>query len=116
MQCLTWMAPILPGKLDAWEEFDEQMVGPRHAEHDASRRRMGLTREVASLLRTPHGDFVCLYHEASDLAKAFRILVESDDPYDVWFCENIRDIHGLTAEMMTGTPPAVLRLDWSDNS
>lgn len=55
MECLTWFAPIMQGKLEAWKAFDEQMKGPRKAEHDASRRRMGVTREVASLMQTPQG-------------------------------------------------------------
>jgi hypothetical protein len=32
-----------------------EMSGPRRAEHEASRRRMGVTRKVASLLQVPAG-------------------------------------------------------------
>ena len=39
MQCITWSAPILPGKLEAWKKFVEETNGPRLAEHDASRFR-----------------------------------------------------------------------------
>ena len=28
MECLTWMAPVLPGKLDKWRSFSDQMNGP----------------------------------------------------------------------------------------
>ena len=77
MECLTWMAQVLPGKLDKWRSFSDQMNGPRRAEHDASRQRMGVTREVASLVQTPHGDFFCLYHEADRLQEALQMLVES---------------------------------------
>ena len=48
MECLTWAAPIVPGKLEQWREFTATMKGPRRAEHEASRRRLGMTREVAS--------------------------------------------------------------------
>ena len=50
---------------------------------------MGVVREVASLVQTPQGDFVCLFHEAEDLAKAYRTLATSEDPYDVWFREHL---------------------------
>ena len=92
MECLTWMAPVLPGKLDKWRSFSDQMNGPRRAEHDASRKRMGMTREVASLMQTPHGDFVCLYHGADSLQEAFQMLVGSEEPYDVWPRENAVNI------------------------
>jgi hypothetical protein len=112
MEILTWAAPILPGKLEKWEEFHAQMSGARKAEHDASRKRMGMRREVASLMRTPGGDFVCLCHEADDLGAAFEAIMTSQDPYDVWFRENLADIHGLTPDMLSGPPPAMLKLVW----
>jgi hypothetical protein len=105
------MAPVLQGKLDKWRSFTDQMNGPRRAEHDASRKRMGMTREVASLMQTPHGDFVCLCHEADSLKTAFQMLAESQEPYDVWSRENAVDIHGITPEMMSKTP-AVVVFDW----
>ena len=56
-------------------------MGARQAEHVASRRRMGMVRKVASLMQTPGGDFVCLFHEAEDPGRAFGILAGSGDPY-----------------------------------
>ncbi|MET4097121.1 hypothetical protein [Arthrobacter sp. UYCu712] len=112
MECITWFAPILPGKLDEWKALDEEMKGPRREEHARSRERMGVTREVASLMQTPGGDFVCLFHEADDLAKAFRTLATSEDPFDVWFRERLVSLHGLTAEMLQGPPPAKVYFDY----
>jgi Family of unknown function (DUF6176) len=114
MQNLSWAAPILPGKLEAWHSFNEEMQGPRRAEHDASRREMGVHREVVSLMQTPMGDFVCLYHEADDLAKAFRVLATSESPYLQWFRQKALEVHGLTPEMLMGPPPAELKFDWKD--
>jgi hypothetical protein len=112
MECITWFAPILPGKLEEWKAFDAEMSGPRRAEHEASRRRMAVTREVASLMQVPQGDFVCLFHEAEDLAKAFGLLATSDDPYDQWFRGRLIEVHGLTPEMLQGPPPATLYFDY----
>ncbi len=112
MECLTWAAPIVPGQLEQWREFIATMKGPRRAEHEASRRRLGMTREVASLMSTPESDFVCLYHESDDLAKCFQLLAESTEPFDIWFKEQVAEIHGLTPEMLAGPPPATLALDY----
>jgi hypothetical protein len=112
MECITWFAPILPGKLEAWKALDAEMSGARAAEHKRSRERMGITREVASHMQTPQGDFVCLFHEAENLAKAFETLATSEDPYDVWFREHLVELHGLTAEMLQGPPPAQLTFDY----
>ncbi|GAP55932.1 DUF6176 family protein [Arthrobacter sp. 92] len=114
MECITWFAPILPGKLDEWKALDAEMNGPRREEHARSRKRMGVTREVASLVQTPEGDFVSLFHEAEDLAKAFQTLATSEDPYDVWFREHLVNVHGLTAEMLQGPIPATLFFDYRD--
>lgn len=112
MECITWFAPILPGKLDEWKAFDQEMSGPRREEHERSRKRMGVVREVASLMQTPQGDFVCLFHEGEDLTKAFQTLASSEDPYDVWFRANLVSLHGLTAEMLAGPPPAKVFFDY----
>lgn len=73
---------------------------------------MGVTREVASLMQVPQGDFVCLFHEAEDLAKAFGLLATSDGPYDQWFRASLIDLHGLTPKMLQGPPPATLCIDY----
>jgi len=112
MQCLSWCAPILPGQTDAWKAFDATMRGARRAEHEESRRRMGVHREVVSLLSTPQGDVVCLFHEADDIESAFRTLATSTDPYDVWFRERLIELHGLTPDMLQGPPPAILHFDF----
>jgi len=111
MEALTWFAPILAGKLGAWKAFTEELTGPRQAEHVASRRRMGMIREVASLMQMPQGDFVCLFHEAENLDRAFRILAGSDDPYDAWFRGQLTALHGISPEALQ-RPPATVYLDY----
>ena len=114
MECITWFAPILPGKLDEWKAHLEELKGPRLEEHVASRTRMGVVREVASLMQTPQGDFVCLFHEAEDLAKAYQTLATSEDPHDVWFRGLLLSLHGITPEMLAGPVPAELFFDYRD--
>jgi len=116
MEYITWSAPILPGKTEAWQAFAAEIDGTRREEHARSRRRMGLHREVASLMPTPQGDFVALYHEADDLSRMFREIATSQDPHDEWFRNKMIELHGLTPEMLQGPPPARLVLDYNEET
>jgi hypothetical protein len=111
MENLTWALPILPGQLEAWNAFLAEMH-ERMDEHVASRREMGAHREVASLMQTPGGDFVCVYLEADDMAGAFRVLATSTSPYLEWFRQKGAEIHGMTPEMLTGPLPSEVKFDW----
>lgn len=51
MECIVWSAPILPGKLEAWKAFAEDTR--KGEEYDRQRKRMGVVREVVSLMQTP---------------------------------------------------------------
>ena len=70
-----------------------------------------MTREGASLMQTPHGDFVCLYHGADSLQEALQMLVGSEEPYDVSPRENAVNIDGITPEMMSKAA-ALAVFDW----
>ncbi|WP_458113512.1 hypothetical protein M1D88_05195 [Arthrobacter sp. R1-13] len=112
MECITWFAPILPGRMDEWKSLIEEIHGPRGEDHRRSRERMGLTREVVSHMQTPQGDFACLFHEGEDLTRSFQAVANSDDPHDQWFREKIQAIHGITDDMLQGPLPASLSLDF----
>ena len=109
---LSGMAPILPGKLAAWHEFREEMNGPRRAEHEASRQRMGARREVASLLQTPMAFPSAFTTKRTASRRPFVVLATSQEPYDVWFRERLADIHGLTQEMLSEPPSGVKMFEW----
>lgn len=112
MESLSWFAPILPGKLDEWKSLIEEIQGPRQEEFRRSRERMGVTREVLSHAQTPQGDFIAVFHEADDLARAFQSVATSDHPFDEWFRAKIMEIHGISAEMLQGPPPATVIFDY----
>jgi len=97
MQSVSWFVPILPDKLDAWIAFTEQS-NARKEEHARARRRVGITREVAALVQTPQGNFTSVFLEAEDVSASFKMMLESDDPYDKWFLAMTGEIHGMTRE------------------
>jgi hypothetical protein len=92
MASLAFALPLTPGKTEEWRQWSAEMLGPRRAEYEASRRRLGITVERAYLQRTPQGDWNIVYLEGPDIAKAFAGLAASQNPFDVWFRERAKDL------------------------
>jgi len=112
MASLASAFPILPGKTEQWQQFSQQMAGPRHSEYEASRKRLGITREVAYLQQTPHGNMAVVYVEAQDIAHMFEGIGISQEPFDIWFREQAKEIHGVDfSQPMAGPLPEAI-VDW----
>jgi uncharacterized protein DUF6176 len=92
MASLAFALPLTPGKTEEWKRWSAEMLGPRRAEYEASRRRLGITVERAYLQRTPQGDWNIVYLEGPDIAQAFAGLAASQEPFDVWFRERAKDL------------------------
>jgi hypothetical protein len=111
MQAMAFAAPLLPGKTDAdLEAMASVSSGARSADHAASRARAGIAREAAWLQRTPDGDVVVVLIEAEDIGAAMGALATSQEPFDVWFREHIKDTHGM--DMSESFPPPEQVLDF----
>src|SRR5215472_825620 len=87
--------PVLPGKLEQWTNFSQEMAGPRHSEYEASRKRLGITREIAYLQHTPQGDLAVVYFEAENIQSVLQGFGTSQEPFDAWFRQQVLEIHGL---------------------
>lgn len=86
MRSIAFAAPLLPGKTEAdLEALASVSSGARRADHEASRRRAGITREASWLQRTPDGDVGVVLIEAEDIGAAMGIPATSQEPFDVWF-------------------------------
>lgn len=102
MPVTTFAVPVLAGRTEAWKNAVAEMKGPRKADYEESRRRMGVTREVVSLQSTPQGDVIVVFLEASDPGGVVAKYLSSDAPFDKWFAETILSgVHGISA-----APPA----------
>lgn len=84
--------------------------GERQAAFEDARRRAGVTREAVWIQPTPGGDVVVVYMEADDLATAFKVAGTSNEPFDRWFREHVRDVHGIALD--DGFPPPEQILDF----
>jgi len=111
------MQPIPPERFAEWEEFQEQLKGPRHEEYVASRTRLGVRREVEWLIVWPQvGDirFEVGYYEVDDLIRFGEGLATSDDPFDVWFRERVAYLHGLDwSNVAELGPSSLVAFEWS---
>ena len=110
MPSIAFAAPLLPGKSMQDRESMSIVQGERRAAYEASRQRLGITREAGWLQQTPNGDLAIVYIEADDLEAAFAGLATSQDPFDVWFREHVREVHGINLE--DGFPPPEQLLDY----
>jgi hypothetical protein len=111
MQTIGFIAPLLPGKT----ETDRAAMiscwrGDRQEAYAASRRRLGITREAVFIQDTPAGDVAVVYLEADDVEAAFKGMATSDDPFDQWFRDHLRDVHGFNIE--DGFPPPEQVMDF----
>jgi hypothetical protein len=95
MAVMTFMAPVVPGKLDEWKQWCNDLDGSRRGEFKDLLARGGIVRHAVSLQQTPQGDFVVAYLEGDDLPGAFKVLAESDKPFDVWFKQKAMETEGL---------------------
>lgn len=87
--------PIKPGKVEAWRRFCQELSGSRLQTYEASRRRLGVTRERMSLVDTAFGAEAVTTFEAADVAGAFGQIVASDLPFDRWYRERIQELYGI---------------------
>jgi len=111
MPAVAFAVPLLPGKTEADREAMKSCwLGERKADHDISRRRLGIHSMAIWIQRTPGGDVAVIHLEASDLEAAGKGLAGSDDPFDRWFRDHVREVHGINVE--DGFPPVEQVLDF----
>jgi hypothetical protein len=94
MAAVAFSAPILPGKSERYRNFAHE-VERRRSEYEASRRSLGITREMAWIQATPQGEVAIVYFEAEDPGRVMQGLATSQDAFDVWFRAYTLDVHGL---------------------
>lgn len=88
------VVPLPAVKAGAWHRLNTELAGPRLREYEASRRRLGIGHEVFRVVPGTDGDQVAVYFEAKDPARAAGLWEASEDPFDQWLRERVREIHG----------------------
>ena len=87
--------PILDGKVEAWRRFCQELCGSHRKPYEASRQRLGITRERLALVETAFGATAVTTLEAPNVAKALGQIIASVLPFDVWYREKLQELHGV---------------------
>ena len=104
MALLSMCFPILPGKLEKWQEMINSWNDPSiKAETDKVREEAGVY-ERTFLQKTPNGDFIILTFEGENPAESFEKMMAAMQGE---FAEFVLDVHGRD---MNGPPPPLPQL------
>ena len=105
MANLAIALPCLPGGGAKLREIAAECSNGRRTEFEDFHRRVGLTVERWYLQQTPMGE-LCLITIDGDPLGAMAKLAASDHPFDVWFKDQIKLVHGVDfGQPMPGPPP-----------
>ena len=114
MQTVAFALPLLPGQAEADRiALASCRAGARTEAYQDARRRAGIIREAVWIQPAPGGDVAVVYLEVDDLAAAFTILGTSAEPFDRWFRDHVRQVHGIALEDGFTPPELVLDFDTS---
>ena len=103
--------PVLPGKDDDARKFAQETMG-RSEEFSASQKRGGVTKEEWSFQQSPMGSLMVVHFEANDVEKAFGVLAESSEDFDVWFRGRVQELTGVDLAAEPEGPPPEIVLEW----
>lgn len=102
MKPMGMMFPVLPGKTEKVLELASQLTNERAEEYDRAQATVQV--EDWFLQRTPMGDFVIVYFESEDPMGVFTGLVTSEEPFDIWFRNQLLEITGMEMSSVTAIP------------
>jgi hypothetical protein len=115
--------PILNGKVEAWRRFCQELCGFQRKPYETSRHRLGITRERLALVETAYGATAVTTLEAPDVAQALGQIISSELPFDVWYREQLQELHGVNlagyekfAQPTPLPPNQELLFEWMLNS
>ena len=112
MAALAFVAYILPGKQEAWRRFYQALDGSRRKQYEEFHKRLHITKELAWLLETPHGDLAIVYLEADYPEQVLQSLAVSNERFDNWLKEQILELYGFDVDKHQTKQPNELVFAW----
>jgi hypothetical protein len=104
--------PILPDKLEAWRQYNDQVNGPRRSEFEDMLKRYGFTKWLVWRQQTPQGSLLIGYQETASEEGGMRNIATSNHPFDMWFKEQLKGFTGLDLSQPPPGPPPELVLQY----
>ncbi len=112
MQSLAFAVLLPPDQTEASvDALTSCWRGARRESFRDARRRAGILREAVWIQTAPGGDLAIVYLKADDLDVAFTILRTSAEPFDSWFRDHARHVHGSVWSEGFTAPELVLDFD-----
>ena len=111
MASMAFVAPTLPGGTEKLRLLAQELQGVRKSEYEGLQRRSRVTREEWFIQSTPQGDMVIVYMEGEDLKQTFQDLADSQEPFDLWFKEQAKSVHGIDFNQPPSAPVPELVYD-----
>jgi hypothetical protein len=95
MQAISFTLPILAGQQEAWRRCLQEMLDVYHADYEALRHQLGVSRLVLWLTETPRGNSIIVQIEAEELETLLPNLAASDLSLARWVRQQVLALHGL---------------------
>ena len=95
MPLYAFVAPIQPNKTEEFRQFVKDLNGSRKKEYEDSRQKAGFEQEAMFLQKTPMGEMVVIVQVADSQKAALDALRSMKDPFNVWYFQKLKDIHGV---------------------
>jgi hypothetical protein len=92
---IAFALPVVPGKEEVDHATFAEMAGARREEYEAALRAAGITRHAVWHQATPDGTLALVVMEAGDPGAAVAQFGSSDEPFNAWFREQMKDVHGI---------------------
>jgi hypothetical protein len=96
--------PVVPGMEELDRKTLGEMSGARRDEYEAAARQAGITRQIVWHQQSPEGTVAVVYVEADDPAAALGEFGSSDEPFNSWFRDQMKEVHGI--DISEPGPPA----------
>ena len=103
------VAPILPGRQEAWRRFCQDSLDGWQAGYEESRYRLGVRRELRWITRGPGGDLAVVYLESSGALP----LATSRTAFDRWCQAQGEALYGPPRPSLLPGPPGDLVFRWA---
>ena len=89
--------PLLPGKTEAFKEFAAALEGDKKPEYEAALKRFGGLKERAYFDTAVGGNTVVyiIKGKPTIVNDVLKGIGASSEPFDRWFTEQMRNLHGV---------------------
>lgn len=114
MQSVAFAVPVLPGRAAAnLDGLASCRSGARKEAFEDALRRAGVIRHAVWIQPTTDGELSVVYLEADDLDAVCALIGTSSAPFERWYREQVRQVHGIELGRGCGKPELVLDFDIS---